>query len=91
MENKQTAIMQIIERAKKYPSREIRDYILSQIIKEEESIEIEKEQIMDAAYHVVDFEKSPYKDAEEYYNKTYANDTTKGLPEEDSKRRAWHY
>ena len=29
----------------------------------------------------------------EYYwdNKTYANDTTKGLPEEDSKRRAWHY
>jgi len=29
--------------------------------------------------------------AEEYYNKTYANDTTKGLPEEDSKRRAWHY
>lgn len=28
---------------------------------------------------------------EEYYNETYANDTTKGLPEEDSKRRAWHY
>lgn len=29
----------------------------------------------------------------EYYwdNKKYANDTTKGLPEEDSKRRAWHY
>jgi hypothetical protein len=28
---------------------------------------------------------------EEYYNETYANDTTTGLPEEDSKRRAWHY
>jgi len=29
----------------------------------------------------------------EYYwdNEKYANDTTKGLPEEDSKRRAWHY
>lgn len=29
--------------------------------------------------------------AESYYNKTYANDTTKGLPEENSKRRGWHY
>jgi hypothetical protein len=28
--------------------------------------------------------------ANDYYNETYANDTTKGLPEEDSKRRAWH-
>ena len=29
----------------------------------------------------------------EYYwdNETYANDTTKGLPEKDIKRRAWHY
>jgi hypothetical protein len=24
------------------------------------------------------------------YNETYANDTTTGLPKEDSKRRAWH-
>jgi hypothetical protein len=37
-----------------------------------------------------------YKEAKEmekefYYNLTYTNDTTKGLPEEDSKRRAWHY
>jgi hypothetical protein len=31
------------------------------------------------------------KDFEQYYNETYANDTTTGLPEEDSKRRAWHY
>ena len=29
--------------------------------------------------------------AESYYNKTYANDTTKGLPKENSKRRGWHY
>ena len=33
--------------------------------------EIEKEQIIDAAHHGVDFENSPYKDAEEYYNETY--------------------
>jgi len=32
-----------------------------------------------------------YKTSEDYYNKTYANDTTKGLPEENSKRRGWHY
>jgi len=81
--------MQIIERAKKYPSKEIRDYILSQIIKEEESIEIEKEHISNAYYHgLIDgMNQSP----RYYYNETYANDTTKGLPEEDSKRRAWHY
>ena len=29
--------------------------------------------------------------AEEYYNTTYANDTTTGLPKENSKRRGWHY
>lgn len=29
--------------------------------------------------------------AESYYNKTYANDTTTGLPTENSKRRGWHY
>lgn len=28
--------------------------------------------------------------AEKYYKETYANDTTTGLPKEDSKRRAWH-
>jgi len=90
--------MRIIERAKKYPSKEIRDYILSQIIKEEESIEIEKEQIIDAhgvksrggfRGHGEFFQET--KTGEEYYNETYANDTTTGLPEENSKRRAWHY
>jgi hypothetical protein len=32
---------------------------------------MEKEQIIDAANHGVDFENSPYKTAEEYYNETY--------------------
>ena len=31
----------------------------------------EKDQIVDACHHGVDYENSPYKDAEEYYNKTY--------------------
>ena len=37
------------------------------------------------------YELSATYTAEEYYNKTYANDTTTGLPKEDSKRRGWHY
>ena len=59
-----------------------------------EAKQMEKEQIKEA---YVDgcigekYELSATYTAEEYYNKTYANDTTKGLPEEDSKRRAWHY
>jgi hypothetical protein len=32
---------------------------------------MEKEQIKDACHHGVDYENSPYKDAEEYYNETY--------------------
>ena len=63
-------------------------------------LEKEKEQIKDAYLEASKQtcwsygEDAPSDDnvyAEEYYNKTYANDTTKGLPEEDSKRRAWHY
>lgn len=55
---------------------------------------MEKEQIKDA---YIDgcmgemYELSATYTAEEYYNKTYANDTTTRLPEEDSKRRGWHY
>lgn len=33
--------------------------------------EIEKEQILDACHHGVDYDKSPYKNAEQYYNATY--------------------
>lgn len=35
------------------------------------ALEMEKEQILDACHHGVDYDKSPYKNAEEYYNKTY--------------------
>jgi hypothetical protein len=36
--------------------------------------EMEKEQILAAAYHGANYESSPYKDAEDYYNKTYKSD-----------------
>lgn len=63
----------------------------------EEAKEMEKEQIKNAWND--GYEKglrtreekisNPAFDAETYYANNY--DTTKGLPEEDSKRRAWHY
>lgn len=64
----------------------------------EKAKEMEKEQIMDAysegfeaGYLLANGEDSKFEGREEYYNKTYANDTTERLPEEDSKRRGWHY
>ena len=63
-------------------------------------LENEKEQIKDAYLEASkqtcwSYGEEPPSDdniyAEDYYNKTYANDTTTGLPEEDSKRRGWHY
>jgi hypothetical protein len=38
-----------------------------------ELLAIEKEQIIEAAHHGVDFENSPYENAEQYYNETYGN------------------
>lgn len=58
----------------------------------ERAKEIEKEQIREAYYKGVrDEMQNLGSDFEDYYNETYANDTTKGLPEENSKRRGWHY
>lgn len=54
-------------------------------------LELEKEQIKKAYKDCHDLGHIYGLDTEEYYKETYANDTTKGLPEEDSKRRAWHY
>jgi hypothetical protein len=59
--------------------------------------QMEKDQMIEFAMHLhkVDDSKTGtdilMDEAEQYYNETYANDTTTGLPEEDSKRRAWHY
>lgn len=74
MENNLTVVMQIIERAKKYPSKEIRDYILSHIIKEEESIEMEKDQIIDAYnYGYLDYQILAHDNAEEYYELNFGH------------------
>jgi hypothetical protein len=98
MENKQTAVEWLEEFLHfecKYSlnNEVIINYdVLDNIIMKAK--QMEKEQIKEA---YVDgcigekYELSATYTAEEYYNKTYANDTTKGLPEEDSKRRAWHY
>jgi hypothetical protein len=70
----------------------------------ESLLKVEKEQIKDARDSYINQISDEINDmliygevrhkeltSEEYYNKTYANDTTEGLPEEDSKRRGWHY
>ena len=52
----------------------------------------ERDQIREAYYKGVRDEwEGAGRDFEDYYNETYANDTTTGLPKEDSKRRGWHY
>ena len=59
----------------------------------ESLLEKERQQIKDAYKNgiLTEFLKiSKLKNSEKYYNETYANDTTTGLPKEDSKRRAWH-
>ena len=57
-----------------------------------QSKEMEKEQSRKDYYGGVrDEMQNTGSDFEDYYNETYANDTTKGLPEENSKRRGWHY
>ena len=85
METKQTAVellLKIMEHR--------HGMLLSIDIKEAK--EIEKDQIREAYYKGVrDEMQNIGSDFEDYYNKTYANDTTKGLPEENSKRRGWHY
>jgi hypothetical protein len=91
MENKQTAVEWFAERIQ---SNKIFNF--ENVLKQAK--QMEKEQIIDAhgvksrggfRAHGEFFQET--KTGEEYYNEKYANDTTKGLPEEDSKRRAWHY
>ncbi len=64
METKQTAVEWLIGKMAHIIPLSFNNLI-------EEAKEMEKEQIIDAAHHGVDFENSPYKDAEEYYNETY--------------------
>jgi hypothetical protein len=65
----------------------IEDKIESLLLKEEEQI---RDAWTDGCIGEL-YELNAYFSSGKYYNETYANDTTTGLPEEDSKRRAWHY
>jgi hypothetical protein len=99
MENKQTAVEWIEDELSKLNSAVVNteitpeEYHTQRVGLWEKAKQMEKEQIIKAYANGVVNEISIYSTitGEEYYKETYANDTTKGLPEEDSKRRAWHY
>lgn len=81
MENKQTAVEWLVLYMETY-------FHLTDESRQafEKARKMEKEQIIKAYNSAI-----PFHFGEQYYNETYANDTTKGLPKENSKRRAWHY
>ncbi len=83
MENKQTAVEWLYDRFL------FAGYAVPTQWKEQAK-QMEKEQIM-KAFSINYMYPDDILASEKYYNKTYANDTTKGLPDENSKRRAWHY
>ena len=90
MENKQTAV-EWLELQLDWLSNYMMDEHKEQIFNQAKAME--KEQIIQAydngGDHYTETGKAIW--GKDYYNETYANDTTKGLPEEDSKRRGWHY
>lgn len=67
MENK-TAMTHLIEKILRMPESNIKGFLK---ITGPAYIDAEKEQILNACHHGVDYDKSPYKNAEEYYNETY--------------------
>lgn len=89
MENKQTAVEWLesqLDWISNYMMEEHKEQLFNQ------AKEIEKQQIREAYYKGVRDEwESAGRDFQDYYNEKYANDTTTGLPEENSKRRGWHY
>jgi len=68
MSNKKTAMKELIHWLK---CGWMDENIEAVIRKAEILLEKEKEQIIEAAHHGVDFENSPYQNAEQYYNETY--------------------
>jgi NRPS condensation-like uncharacterized protein len=87
MENKQTAVEWLEQQMNTSEWMSITRFEIIQQAKQ-----MEKEQIEKAFYDsMVDIVLGKMSSTKEYYNETYANDTTTGLPEEDSNRRAWHY
>jgi len=93
MENKQTAV-EWLEDSFRINFNKIfvdTDFgLISHLINEAKRMETK--QIREAYYKGVRDEwEGAGRDFEDYYNEKYANDTTTGLPKEDSKRRDWHY
>ena len=93
MENKQTAV-EWLEDSFRINFNKIfvdTDFgLISHLINEAKGMETK--QIREAYYKGVRDEwESAGRDFQDYYNEKYANDTTTGLPKENSKRRGWHY
>lgn len=87
MENKQTAVEWLMMQLPVFIRVDLYEKELYQKAKEKE-----KEHIRESYYRGVRDEwEGAGRDFEDYYNEKYANDTTTGLPEENSKRRGWHY
>lgn len=90
MENKQTAVEWLVKEISK---DRVGRAIVTTFFKEfEQAKQIEKEHIKnayDSGCTGEVFELNCNESSETYYANNY--DTTKGLPEEDSKRRGWHY
>ena len=88
MKNKQTAVEWLINEIRLQVSRSEK---LDNLHKKAKTME--KEQIIQAydngGDHYTETGKAIW--GKDYYNETYANDTTTGLPKENSKRRGWHY
>ena len=65
---KQTAVQYLRSEIKDKDNGEIPKWVYKFI---DDAILKEKQQIIDAAYHGVDYEHSPFDNAEQYYNETY--------------------
>ena len=90
MGNKQTAVEWLLDQLEKHNDGD--NQWFSKAATKNRALRMEKEQIIDSyEYGNCDWEFGIYMKGEQYYNEKYANDTTKGLSEEDSKRRGWHY
>ncbi len=68
MENKQTAVEYAISKLEKFiePGNQL---VIRVIL--DNAKDMEKQQIIDAAFHGVDHENSPYENPEDYYNNIY--------------------
>lgn len=69
MDNKQTAVEWLYEKITQNGEIRWRGTQYRELFKQAKSME--KEQIINAAYHGVDYEHSSFDNAEDYYNETY--------------------